>query len=130
VAFYVVYIEEAHAIDAWQDDDNIKARIFLHSTRTLSERCSVAGTCLAKLGIEFPAVVDDLANSTERAYTAWPDRLYVIDRDGRLAYKSKPGPWGFKPQEVSQALGRLFPKMRASVTQPTRTAVDGTSALQ
>jgi len=109
-----VYIEEAHAVDAWQDNDNIKANIFLHRTRTLNERCSAAGTCLTKLGIEFPALVDDLSNSTERAYTAWPDRLYVVDRDGRVAYKSKPGPYGFKPAEISQTLERLFPKERAA----------------
>jgi hypothetical protein len=119
VAFYVVYIEEAHAVDAWQDDDNIKAHIFLHSTRTLGERCSVAGTCLTKLGIEFAAVVDDLANSTERSYTAWPDRLYVVDREGRVAYKSRPGPWGFKPKEVSQALEHLFPQTRATTAPAT-----------
>ena len=112
----MVYIEEAHPVDAWQDGDNIKARIFLHSTRTLGERCSVAGTCVTKLGIEFPAVVDDLANSTERAYTAWPDRLYVIDREGRVAYKSKPGPYGFKPEEVSQALQGLLPDSRAAAS--------------
>jgi hypothetical protein len=112
VAFYVVYIEEAHPIDAWQDDDNIKAKIFLRSTRTLAERCAVAGTCLTKLGIEFPAIVDDEANSTERAYTAWPDRLYVIDRDGRVAYKSKPGPFGFKPDGVRSTLEKLLPAAR------------------
>ena len=125
----MVYIQEAHAIDAWQDDDNIKAKIFLHSTRSLSERCSAAGMCLTKLGVEFPAAVDDLANSTERAYTAWPDRLYVIDRDGRIAYKSKPGPWGFKPEEVSQTLERLFPAARASVTQLPPTPAAGTPAV-
>ncbi|HEV3277940.1 MAG TPA: deiodinase-like protein [Terriglobia bacterium] len=81
-AFYVVYIEEAHPIDAWQDDDNIKAKIFLHSTRTRKERCDVAGTCLVKLGIEYPAVVDDIANTTERAYTAWA-RPAVRDRSRR-----------------------------------------------
>lgn len=109
----MVYIEEAHPIDAWQDDDNVKAKIFLHSTRTLSERCAVAGSCLTKLGIEFPAVVDDLANSAERSYTAWPDRLYVIDRDGRVAYKSRPGPFGFKPEEVGRTLERLLPSSQA-----------------
>jgi len=128
VAFYVVYIEEAHPIDAWQDDDNIKAGISLHSTRTLSERCSVAGTCLTRLGIAFPAVVDDLANSTERAYTAWPDRLYVIDRDGRVAYKSKPGPYGFKPEQVSQTLGRLFPKTRATMAPATSMQAEAVAA--
>jgi len=113
-----VYIQEAHALDAWQDDDNLKAHIFQRTERSLSERCSVAGTCVTKLGIEFPALVDDLANTTERAYTAWPDRLYVIDRDGRVAYKSKPGPYGFKPQEVSQTLEKLFPKTQAAATPP------------
>ena len=113
-----MYIQEAHALDAWQDDDNLKAHIFQRTERSLSERCSVAGTCVTKLGIEFPALVDDLANTTERAYTAWPDRLYVIDRDGRVAYKSKPGPYGFKPQEVSQTLEKLFPKTQAAAMPP------------
>jgi Iodothyronine deiodinase len=85
----------------------------------------VAGTCVTKLAIEFPAVVDDLSNSVERAYTAWPDRLYVIDREGRVAYKSKPGPFGFKPEEVAHTLERLFPGTQAAVTAPS----DGASAI-
>jgi hypothetical protein len=107
VAFYVVYIEEAHPIDAWQDDDNQKEHIALASPKSLDERCNVAGTCLVKLGIKLPAVVDDFRNSTEAAYTAWPDRLYVVDREGRIAYKSKPGPFGFHPEEVGKMLEKL-----------------------
>jgi len=107
VAFYVVYIEEAHPIDAWQDDDNQKEHITLASPKSLDERCNVAGTCVVKLGIKLPAVVDDFQNSTEAAYTAWPDRLYVVDREGRIAYKSKPGPFGFHPEEVGKTLEKL-----------------------
>lgn len=114
----MVYIEEAHPIDAWQDGDNVKARIFLHSARTAKERCDVASTCLVKLGIEYPAVVDDIANTTERAYTAWPDRLYVIDRNGRIAYKSQPGPFGFQPGEVARTLERLLPGTGTSTPAP------------
>ena len=114
----MVYIEEAHPIDAWQDDDNVKAKIFLHSTCTQKERCDVATTCLVKLGIEYPAIVDDTANTTERAYTAWPDRLYVIDRDGRVAYKSKPGPFGFHTEDVARTLEKLLPESQA----PTKAA--------
>jgi hypothetical protein len=33
----------------------------------------------------------------------WPDRLYVIARDGRIAYKSDPGPFGFKPADMERA---------------------------
>ena len=107
-AFHVVYIQEAHPIDAWQDDDNLKDDVLVKSTTTEEERAQIAGICLAKLSIELPALVDDPDNRVERAYTAWPDRLYVIDRDGRIAYKSAAGPFGFKPAAVEGALKRLM----------------------
>ena len=78
------------------------------TTKTAEERHNVAGVCLTKLGIELPAVIDEPDNRVERAYTGWPDRLYVIDRDGRVAYKSAAGPFGFKPAEVEAALKRLL----------------------
>ena len=106
-AFHVVYIQEAHPIDAWQDDDNLKDDVLVKSTTTEEERAEIAGICLAKLSIELPALVDDPDNRVERAYTGWPDRLYVIDRDGRVAYKSAAGPFGFKPAAVEEALKRL-----------------------
>ncbi len=59
---------------------------------------------MTKLSLKIPPLVDDLANSTEIAYTGWPDRLYVIDREGKIAYKSLPGPYGFKPAEVEAKL--------------------------
>lgn len=46
---------------------------------------------MKNLGIEFPALVDEPDNRVERAYTGWPDRLYVIDRSGRIAHKSAAG---------------------------------------
>lgn len=107
--FYVVYIEEAHPIDHWVDEDNGKDHIEVASEKSLDERCAVAGACLVKLKIRIPAIIDDLSNSTERAYTAWPDRLYVIDQEGRIAYKSAPGPYGFKPKGVEDTLKRLVP---------------------
>lgn len=108
VAFYVVYIEEAHPIDAWQVNDNLEDDVLVASTKTLDERVNVAGVCMTKLGIELPAVVDGPDNAVERAYTGWPDRLYVIDRDGAIAHKSAAGPFGFKPAEVAAVLKRLM----------------------
>ncbi len=107
---------EAHALDAWQDEDNQKDKISVASPKTLAERCAVEGTCAAKLALRIPAVIDDLANSTEEAYTAWPDRLYVIDLDGRVAYKSKPGPFGFKPAAMEEVLKRVL----SSFSAPTQ----------
>jgi type I thyroxine 5'-deiodinase len=57
-----------------------------------------------KLGIEMPAIVDNFDDSTDIAYSGWPDRLYIIDKEGRIAYKSAPGPFGFKPADMERAL--------------------------
>lgn len=108
--FYVVYIQEAHPIDAWQMESNSKEKIQVTSARTFQERCAVAETCVTKLSLHIPALIDDLQNSTEAAYTAWPDRLYVIDFDRRVVYKSRPGPFGFHPEEVAETLKRLLPE--------------------
>ena len=107
VAFHVIYIQEAHPIDAWQVNDNLKDDVLVKSTTTAEERDRVADVCLAKLGIELPALIDESDNRVERAYTAWPDRLYVVDRDGRIAYKSAAGPFGFKPADVAETLKRI-----------------------
>lgn len=86
---------------------NIKDKVVFASPKNEEERGFVAGACVRKLGIEFPAVLDEFGNSTESAYTGWPDRLYLIDRQGRVAYKSKPGPFGFKPEELAAALAQI-----------------------
>ena len=106
-AFYVVYIEEAHPTDGWEMPSNIKEHILIASAKTFLERDEAAETCVVKLGIHIPAVVDDMQDSTERAYTGWPDRLYVVDREGLVAYKSKAGPFGFDPAAMAKVLQSL-----------------------
>ena len=104
MAFLVVYISEAHPSDVWQTDSNIKDKVVFASPKTEEDRAFIAGACVRKLGIEFPAVLDELGNSTEQAYTGWPDRIYLIDSQGRITYKSQPGPFGFKPDLLATAL--------------------------
>ena len=91
----------------WQTESNLKDKIVFASPRDYDERTQVAGSCVRKLGIKFPAVIDGFDNSTESAYTGWPDRIYLIDQQNRVAYKSKPGPFGFKPEELKSALARV-----------------------
>lgn len=104
VEFFVVYIQEAHAADAWQMASNIRDNVVFASPRSYEERGELAGACVRKLGIEMPALVDGFDNTVETAYTGWPDRLYVIDKAGRIAFKSDPGPFGFKPDQVRKVL--------------------------
>lgn len=100
---------EAHPIDLWQSENNVKENISITSPKNVEERYAVAGLCMMKLSIKIPAVVDDMDNTTQDGYAAHPDRLYVIDQDGHIAYKSKPGPFGFKAAEMAEALKRLLP---------------------
>jgi hypothetical protein len=104
-----VYIREAHASDGWQIPSNVKDDVVFAGPKTNDERSEIGRMCVVKLGIEFPAVIDGMDNSTEQAYTGWPDRLYVIDRDGRIAFKSSPGPFGFHSEGVAETLRRLVP---------------------
>ena len=82
----------------------MKDDVVYASPLSADERENLAQVCVVKLGIEMPALVDDFDDATDTAYNGWPDRLYVIDRDGRVAYKSAPGPFGFKPDEMERAL--------------------------
>jgi type I thyroxine 5'-deiodinase len=36
--------------------------------------------------------------------------MYLIDQSGRIAFKSKPGPFGFKPDQLRAALAKFVPK--------------------
>ena len=106
--FWIVYIAEAHASDVWQLAVNERDEVIYASPSSIEERAELAAVCVRELGIEFPAIVDDFDNSVEEAYTAWPDRLYVVDVAGRIAYKSEAGPYGFSPTGVEATLERLL----------------------
>jgi Iodothyronine deiodinase len=107
VQFYAVYIREAHPSDVWQLESNVRDKVILASPKNFGEREALAGTCVRKLGIKFPALVDDFSNRTEQAYTGWPDRIYLVDKNGRVAYKSRPGPFGFHPDELRSELAKV-----------------------
>jgi hypothetical protein len=114
-----VYITEAHPSDVWQMESNIKDKVVFATPKDEQERALIAGACVRKLGIKFPAVLDEFGNSTEKAYTGWPDRIYLIDQNGRVVYKSKPGPFGFKVAELSAALAKL-PKSHTADTASSK----------
>lgn len=103
----MVYITEAHPSDVWQMQSNLKDNVVFASPKTEEDRAFVAGACVRKLGIKPLAVLDEFGNVTEKAYTAWPDRLYLIDAAGHVAYKSRPGPFGFNASELRGALAQI-----------------------
>jgi type I thyroxine 5'-deiodinase len=83
---------------------NVRENVVFVDPETFGERTAVAESCVRKLGIKIPALVDGVGDRVEADYTGWPDRLYLIGRDGLVKFKSPPGPFGFKPAALEQAL--------------------------
>jgi len=106
---YIIYILEAHPSDGWQVPQNERQGVIVKQPKTYEERVKVAGGCLADLKLSIPCLVDDLQNTAQKAYAGWPDRLYVLDKEGKVAYRGEPGPRGFKPDEAEAALKKLLP---------------------
>ena len=106
VGFLFVYIREAHARDEWQMPENTKQGVVFDQPRTLESRRLVATKCCESMNLPMQCVVDDMGDSVDAVYAAWPERMFVIDGDGRIAYAGMQGPWGFKPEEVERFLRR------------------------
>jgi type I thyroxine 5'-deiodinase len=85
---------------------NEEEKIVYEDPKQYEDRVSIANACAVNLGIELPALVDTIDNSTEAAYTAWPDRLYIVGRDGHIKFKSKAGPFGFKTDALAEGLAQ------------------------
>ena len=104
VAFFVVYIKEAHPEDGWVLASNREQQIAVTDPASAEERVQVAGACAVRLDIRMPVLIDGMDNETARQYGGWPDRLYLIGRDGRIAFQGDQGPSGFEPAKLEQAV--------------------------
>jgi Iodothyronine deiodinase len=106
VHFLTVYIREAHPEDGWILPENRRSGLAVREPSTDEERHAVASTCATKLLMKMPMVFDGLDNAVASAYGGWPDRLYLVSRDGRIAFQGGEGPFGFKPEELERAIER------------------------
>lgn len=94
--FRLVYINEAHAADGtWPVGYAKELGIKEHTS--YGERCTVASKLLEDKGLTIPTVIDGIDNKVGKAYTGWPDRVFVVRKDGRVAVAAERGPWGFAP---------------------------------
>lgn len=104
VAFFIVYIREAHPEDGWILADNRRDGIELADPVSLDERAAAADACAQRLETRIPILLDDVDDDAASAYGGWPDRLYLIARDGSVAFQGEVGPFGFKPAELAHAI--------------------------
>ena len=104
VAFLIVYIREAHPEDGWVLADNRRQGIALDDPGSDEARTEVAAACAVRLRTRLPVAVDGVDDAVALAYGGWPDRLYLVGRDGRIAYQGGEGPFGFDSDELAAAI--------------------------
>jgi hypothetical protein len=106
VAFLIVYIKEAHPEDGWVLADNRRQDVAVLDATTLDERAAAARACAVRMRTRIPVALDALDNGVASRYGGWPDRLYLVGGDGRIAYQGGEGPFGFLPEELEAAIER------------------------
>lgn len=103
-----MYIREAHPTDGRQSQANVREGILIEDPKTLAAREEVARDFASQFKVSLPILVDTIDNKVDKAYSAKPDRIYVIDAKGKVAYKGGPGPRGFKVSDVPITLDKLL----------------------
>jgi len=106
VDFLVVYIREAHPEEGWVVQMNRDQDIQIQDPASDAARHEVAATCALRLKIRMPVVVDKVDDEIARAYGALPDRLYLVAKGGRVAFRGEPGPFGFQPEALEKAIAK------------------------
>ena len=95
VDFVCVYIREAHPSDGWQVAANLTDEVIYSDPVELAERESLANVCAVNLKMEMPMVIDDMNNTIDTLYAALPERLYLLDAEGFVRYRTVVGSPGF-----------------------------------
>ena len=114
IEFFVVYVQEAHPTDGWQAESNIKDDVFYRQHQSLDEREEAAQSCTIGLHISIPILVEEMDNAIDEAYGAAPERLYLIGKDGRVAYHGGAGPHFFDLDELDEAIQDMEANVKAS----------------
>jgi hypothetical protein len=90
--FYLIYIREAHPGGEIEQPD------------TWEKRREIARSFVNGINFPIPTLIDRIDNKTESDYMAWPDRIYIVGKDGKVVYKGAKGPGGFEPLQIVDVL--------------------------
>ena len=83
---------------------NEKHGVVFKQPKTYTERQKIASLMIEQFNLNIPTIIDKMDNYVEACYAAWPERFYLIDTGGKVAFKGKPGPGGFRPAEFRKFL--------------------------
>ena len=115
VQFLSVYIREAHPLDGWSFTKGVMGPVMfkllrfeaatdVYDPKKMEERRAVAGDCEESRKYGMRTYVDEMDDAVNKAYAAWPTRLYLVGLEGEVLYAGGLGPFGFHPSEFERAI--------------------------
>ena len=110
--FLTVYVREAHPTDEWQMKSNVKDDVCYAQPKNLAGRVTIANDFIRRFHYPVPFGIDDMSNAANDAYSAWPERLYVIDERGHIAYRGGMGPFNYNPTELRAWLAARYGEVK------------------
>ena len=112
--FLTIYVREAHPTDEWQMQSNAKEKddVCYAQPKTLEQRVAIANDFTRRFKYSVPFGIDEMNNAANDAYAAWPERLYNLDENGRVAYKGGNGPFKYDPKEVRTWLAGRYGEVK------------------
>ena len=123
-----MYVREAHPTDEWQMKTNVKDDVCYAQPKTLEQRVAIAKDFTARFKFPLPFGIDEMGNAADSAYAAWPERLYVIDETGHVAYRGGMGPFNYKPAEIRDWLAAKYGTVKHDAPAATTPSATGTPA--
>ena len=97
---------------------NVKDDVCYAQPKNLEQRVIIANDFIKRYKYPAPFGIDDMSNQAEGAYSAWPERLYVIDENGKISYKGGNGPFKYDPKEVRNWLSARYGEVKHEDARP------------
>ena len=84
--------------------ENLRDDVHVPQPKTDGERTAIASICQLNLDLQMPMLIDTIDDVVDEQYISYPIRLYLIDRDGKIAYNGAQGPFGFDLDAWEEAI--------------------------
>lgn len=107
VDFRIVYIRDTHPVLGFRAPTNDRLGIGAEKEpKNLADREKWACEDRPKMKCTIPVVMDSFDDKTLRAYNAFPQRILVLDKEGKVVYASS-GLIGFEVEAVTKVVNSL-----------------------
>ncbi len=80
--------------------------------KNITDRVAIANDFTHRFKYPVPFGIDQMSNAANDAYAAWPERLYILDENGRISYKGGNGPFNYDPKEVRAWLAARYGEVK------------------